>query len=304
MRVPVFANPRSGSGRGMILADQAAAALAAADMGLHPQRVNIGPGLPAVDLVTTLSGAHAVVVAGGDGTLRSVAHAAIKTGTPVYHVPAGNENLFAREFGMNRDMGRLIRALARRRVLHADVGWMTAGQNGPSEASPIMFLLMGSIGPDASVVHRLHSLRNKASGHGAYLQPILKEFARPAVARVKVWCDGVQVAEGRGMVVVANIAQYALRINPCPEVHHADGQLGVTFIPAETSVDTLTALARLRARWPGPDVIQRRGREIRIDTASEAHLQVDGEAVVADLHAPQTVVATTHPGTLAVIDAR
>jgi diacylglycerol kinase family enzyme len=154
------------------------------------------------------------------------------------------------------------------------------------------------------VVHRLHTLRRKATGHGAYLQPILKEFARPAVARVKVWCDGVQVADGRGMVVVANIPQYALRINPCPDVHHADGGLGVTFIPAETSVDTLAALARLRARWPGPDVVQCRGREIRIETIGAAYLQVDGETVPVDVDFPHVVVVRTDPGLLPVIDAR
>jgi diacylglycerol kinase family enzyme len=139
----------------------------------------------------------------------------------------------------------------------------------------------------------------------AYARPIIEEFGNPAVARMKVWCDGVQLAEGRGMAVVANYRQYALRVDPCPDAQWHDGQLDVVFIPVETAIDTLTALARLRLRWPSPEIAYGRGSTVRMELTGDARLQMDGEAETClNGFATQTIVYATRTGVMPVLDAR
>ena len=177
-----------------------------------------------------------------------------------------------------------------------DVGRLTApgGWSAP-------FRLMASIGPDAGVVHRLHASRNAATGHAAYLFPVLTELRAPSLPRLTVTCDGRTIAQGRGMVVIGNIRRYALDINPCRDACCTDGQLDATFIPAETAVDALYGLARLRARWPASEVVQARGRALHIATTGPGCLQVDGEAECSLAESPLEVSATVQTDVLPVL---
>lgn len=280
------------------MAETAAVSLRAA--GVTVTRADVGPGLPPLD-TGLINSADVVAVAGGDGTVLSVAPACAATGVPIYHLPAGNENLFARQFGGSRDPARLLWALDRRRVTRCDVGQCVRNRR----SNPAPFLLMASIGPDAGVCHRLHASRTRASGYNAYIGPIIDEFGCPALARVKVWCDGRPIIDARGMLVVANCRQYAFRMDPCPDADINDGQLDIAFVPADTSIDALVGLARLRLRCPGPDLIRARGRLIRIESDSTARLQVDGEA--SDWQpegGPATIELSVLQSHLPILDAR
>lgn len=270
-------------------------------------RLQVGYRSQPIDLERAIAGADAAVVAGGDGTVLSVAPACVSTGVPLYHLPTGNENLFAREFGMDTNPARLVWALQRGRVARCDVGrcsWNGASAaSSPRLSSP--FLLMASIGPDAGVVHRLHATRTKAVGHRAYVQPILDELASPAVSRVKVWCDGATepVIDGRGMLVVANCRQYALRVDPSPRANPCDGLLDACFIPAETAVDALAALVRLRLRRGCPDLVRARAQRMAVEIEPVSRLQLDGEAIATGGAGTQLLLSLD-PGFLAVLDVR
>ncbi|QKK09344.1 MAG: hypothetical protein HND58_15050 [Planctomycetota bacterium] len=54
-----------------------------------------------------------MVAVGGDGTVYHALPQLLRSKTPVYHAPAGNENLFAREFGMTANPATLLGALKR-----------------------------------------------------------------------------------------------------------------------------------------------------------------------------------------------
>jgi diacylglycerol kinase (ATP) len=305
--VAVFANPRSGSGRAARLAEDAESALRAA--GHTVSRFDVGPGLPPIDLAAAVAGATVAVAAGGDGTVRSLAPACIGADVPIYHLPSGNENLFAREFGMDRDPETLVRALRRYRVTSCDVGTCKHEQGG--EAADNLFLLMASIGPDAGVCHRLDATRTRGIGHRAYFGPIYAEFQEPAITRLRIWCDGqggegAAVAEGRGMVVVANCRQYGMRIDPCHRASTTDGLFDVAFIPADTAVDAFVALARLRFRMPAPDIVRATGSRVRIDMGAGAKVQLDGEAEGLGRPSPphQVVEFSMRHRVLPVLDAR
>jgi diacylglycerol kinase (ATP) len=69
-----------------------------------------------------LAGAGLLLLAGGDGTVHKAVGDAITADVPIYHIPCGNENLLAREFGMERRLDALRDAIRRWRLIRVDVG--------------------------------------------------------------------------------------------------------------------------------------------------------------------------------------
>ena len=94
-RPVLFVNPRSGRGAGPRIAAQA-----------RERRINVlefGPGQNltiAIDAALA-GGADALAVAGGDGSLATVAGAALARDLPFVCVPAGTRNHFARDLGLD-----------------------------------------------------------------------------------------------------------------------------------------------------------------------------------------------------------
>lgn len=270
----MLSNPKSGSGKAVRLAERAVAALSQAGCGVKHLEVGGEEKLDA----GRLSSARALVVVGGDGTVLGSADAAAAADCPLYHLPTGNENLFSREFGMSDDVDLLVRAVAAGRVRRVDIGRVCIGET----AEP--FLLMCSVGPDASVIRRLARTRRRATGHRAYVGPVLGEALRPMLPRITLEVDGRRLLEGeRGWVIVANCAEYALRLNPARDAVMSDGLLDVVFMPSTTTVGALRWLVRFGRRRDlhacGATV--GRGSSVRL-VSEQVHslgcYQVDGEA--------------------------
>jgi diacylglycerol kinase family enzyme len=104
----------------------------------------------------------------------------------------------------------------------------------------------------------------------------------PWIPRVTVTVDGTNVVEGRrGMVIVANSRQYAVRIDPACDASMADGLLDVVFLPAEGGVRAGAWLlsARLRRHRRNSTLIYRQGCSVRVTTEDRRpSYQVDGES--------------------------
>lgn len=235
-----------------------------------------GPRAEAAAIERAACSAGVMVVAGGDGSVHHAAAVAMKTGTPIYHLPCGNENLFAREFGMTGSVELLGRSIAEMRVERVDVGRFEAP--GVSRH----FVLMASFGTDASVVHRLDAVRKQATGHLAYVGPSTREFFRPHLPELTVVADGKTVVEGRrGLLIVANCRRYALRMDPCHRASMKDGRLDYIFMPCATSLGVVVWGVRCLRR-----VAERKGAvggsalgiEVRAKEGGRAACQVDGEA--------------------------
>jgi len=217
-------------------------------------------------------------VVGGDGTVHSAADSIIDSGVPVYHVPLGTENLFAREFSMSRDMQRLLGAIEHGTVRTIDVARSDGSASGPSGR----FLIMCSVGADAGVVPRVSAMRNGSISHLSYAVPILAQVLRPRQPELSITVDGTGVVDREpGMAVVANSRQYAARIDPADRADPADGLLDVVFFRAETSLGLLNWVlsSRLRIHHQRDDLVYVRGRRIEIDApGGPVPVQVDGEA--------------------------
>ncbi|HEX2837876.1 MAG TPA: diacylglycerol kinase family protein [Phycisphaerales bacterium] len=223
-----------------------------------------------------------LVVAGGDGTLHHALPVVTGTQVPVYHLPLGTENLFAREFDSCRDPRRLLRAVLSRQSRAVDVG--LAAVDGGS-ATP--FALMASIGPDAGVIRRLHAARTGAITHLSYIQPIWEELLEPSLPAMTIEADGrVLVSNTRGMLIIANSRQYGGRLDPARDAKVDDGLLDVVFFPATTGPAAglwmLRSLVGVHATHPS--AITTRARRVAVRSGSPMVHQMDGELGTRPAH--------------------
>jgi diacylglycerol kinase family enzyme len=234
------------------------------------------------------------IVLGGDGSVFHALPDILALEAPVYHLPVGTENLFAREFGMTRSAQRLADALLHGVTRPIDLGAV--------DGRP--FAVMASFGPDAAVVHRLAARRNGPISHLSYALPALRESLRPALRPVRVEVDGRPVFDhGPALVVVANSRQYGARFDPALGARVDDGLLDVAVLPASTTLRVLVwALAcRLRLQRRLPGCVYARGAGVRI-TGVNGPLppcQIDGEAVT--LQRPDRAQIAILPGALRVL---
>ena len=279
----VVYNPVSGSGRGAELAAQLVERLHGRRLGPGPDEVlevRTAPSRPEDPrrwLDPLLEGIGLLVVVGGDGAVRLAAASAIRADVPLYHFPAGTENLFARDHGMRPDPAVLLGAIEHGDTRRLDV-FRVDGELG---------LLFASVGFDAEVVQDLSMRRTGSIRHLSYLPPILRQLLawRRTRPRIHLEVDGTSLGPPRhGLGLVANSPQYALRLNPAPGARPDDGQLDVVLLPARTFVGLLAWAIRCRLGRAGTKGGQSgaRGRRVTLVLDRPAHLQIDGDPARGD----------------------
>lgn len=287
-------NPLSGAGRAAREAKAVAHTLAKA--GFSPSPVEVGPGARKVLLEDELSGANAIVVIGGDGTVHHAAMPAARANTPIYHYPMGTENLFAREFAMNRDHNRLLDALNTLKAPNTNgIPPITYVDAATANGRP--FLLMASLGVDANVVHRLSRNRTGAISHMSYAPHIVKELISPFLRPLTITADGQRILNHKyATVIIANMRQYAMRVDPAHQADPTDGMLDLVVLPGKHWVRTLGWFARARLRRLH---LEDRAKVVRAKSIQVfAHngnvpYQIDGEAPLAIASEPTDEPATT-----------
>ncbi len=180
---------------------------------------------------------HAVLVYGGDGTVREVAEGLVGRGIPLYHLPAGNENLFAKHFGMGFRTADILAALHRREVRQVD---------GVLVNDKVFITCLG-VGFDAEVVRLTSQLRRGHISQLGYVWPIMKAFFHYRWPRLEVEADGKKVFEGQGMIFAGNLPRYAVGIPLFGRAVYDDGLLDVMIFACRNRrtllKDTLATLA-------------------------------------------------------------
>ena len=273
MRIVILYNPVAGAGRAAATARARADHLIGGGHDVTLVESRVGPTRPWLD--AALDAAELLVVAGGDGAMRMAAPSAVRTATPVFHLPLGTENLFSREFGMDARPETLDRALAEGVVREVDVGLV----NGCT------FLLMFSVGFDAEVVHDLAGRRKGAISHLSYAPSMIRQFAGWSSTRMTVIADGQTVVDAReGMVVVANSRQYARRLDPAYAAQMDDGLLDAVFMPASTrfAVAAWGVTCALGQHERDPRLVYEKGAHIAVTCEPARRFQIDGDAPAED----------------------
>lgn len=275
MRVSIVYNPRSGRGKAKRLTDEISQL--ASRRGHRVEGFDISRG----DVPDTgdLEGSDRLVIVGGDGTVHHLLPLLTQTQVPFQHCGTGTANLICHALKMSRRAAGVVEQLEME---------SEARRIDVPLCNDHPFLIMTSLGMDASVIHRLEESR-KLGGYRAYIRPVIREILSPRFAGARVRIDGEERPElsRAGIFVIANMPNYGGHFNPCRDACWDDNTLDIAHIAGGTSITSglryLALFARLNAARCAC------GREIALEAEQDSCVQIDGEK-------PRTVPAVLKRG--------
>lgn len=229
-----------------------------------------GPGHSTDEPTSSLGHLCGIVAAGGDGTVLDLLNR--HPDIPVAVLPMGTENLLARHLGIPRRDGTFVaRMIARGETSSFDLGVVNGRR----------FAILASCGFDADVIHHLHRGRTGNIGHRHYFRPIVKSLWNYRFPELKVTINDADTSVKGGMVVVANLPDYAFHFPLVPTAVGTDGLLDVRVFPHRSRIGIVWDLLRILCRWHErtPDVHRFRATRIRIESTEPVPVEADGDAV-------------------------
>jgi diacylglycerol kinase (ATP) len=246
----------------------------------------------ATELARELVGrCDALLVIGGDGTIREVANGLASTDLPMAVVGTGTENLFARAIGLPREPRFIASILRSAGVLRWDIGRL----NGRA------FLAVAGIGFDAECVRRMAALRRGHITHADYLLPVWRTFWEHQFPHLRIVADGRRVFDDRGLAIVGGLPRYALGLGITPSARPDDGVLDLCAFrcPSRTRLLLHAWRTLCNKHIKSRDVVSGQFRRIEITSDRSVPVEADG-----DLAGFLPGVIHVEPGALAVLDPR
>ncbi len=244
------------------------------------------PGLGAARRAVA-SGAAAVLVCGGDGTVGAVAAGLAGTGTALAILPCGSGNVLARNLRLPRDGAGAVRTVTRGQRRRIDVG----------EVEGRVFTVAAGIGLDAAMVAVASPRAKRVLGWLAYVPATLRHLGGPRFA-IALRLDGAETVRRRvRSVLVANVGRLPGGLALVPGGSLDDGRLDVVCIEARGPADwarLLLAAATGRTRRTGAETFSAR-RVVCIADGPRPR-EVDGEPIAAG----RRLAASVRPGALVV----
>jgi len=272
--VTILLNPRSGRGHGPRLASAAQSALDARGVLTRVVDVIASPD----EVEPAIKRSRACVVVGGDGTLNRSLHALAEARTPVVHLPAGTENLFARCMRTPRDPATLAAIVVSGRTVPLDLGVC----NGR------LFALMVSVGADARIAGEVDRTRAGRISRLTYIRAWLALRDRMMRDQFLLRGDGLADTksddarperQSSGVGVVCNLPAYGGRLDPCPMADGSDGLLDAAVIPFDRwwKMAPWAMRARLRRLDRSRNFTRMRGDSFTLTGDEPLAWQLDGE---------------------------
>jgi diacylglycerol kinase family enzyme len=270
----VAANPYSGSGPNRRRVDAVLAAVR--ELGATPQVVwDARERAGALADAATMRGCHAVIAAGGDGTVSQIINE-LPRGVPLAVLPLGSENLLARALGFAAEPRVLARAVLACRTRTIDLGRATAGDRSR------LFAVMLGAGFDAAVVHRVATWRSRGPAlrrvrRASYVIPIAACMIDYAYSRVRLATDATTVDGAH--CFIANVAAYALNLSLTPAATADDGRLDWLMLQRGGLAPLLAycwTAYRGRHLRRG-DVQAGQATRLRVTAATPTPVQLDGD---------------------------
>ncbi|WP_022900707.1 diacylglycerol/lipid kinase family protein [Humibacter albus] len=172
-----------------------------------------------------------VIVAGGDGTVRTVAEAMHKSGTALALLPAGTGNLLARNLGLPlNDLERSVRVAFSGATHAVDVA-VADMENHEGQRSSHAFLVMAGIGLDAEMAENTSALAKKHLGWLAYVTPIARSIVTNRLFHVDYRLDGGHVRSSHAhTIIVGNCGTLTGNMLLIPNALLDDGLLDVVML--------------------------------------------------------------------------
>lgn len=256
-RAVLFVNPHSGDGTAV----RAAVAERARGRGIEVVTLTPAQSLAELANAAVASGADALGMAGGDGSLSVVAAVAATQGLPFICVPAGTRNHFAADLGVDR---------------RDPVGALDAFSDGierridMAEVNGRLFLNNVSLGIYGAAVRKQAYRDAKVHTLVETAQQVLGPSAQ--ASRLRLVDDEGREHRDLAIVIVSN-NPYALDRPPRRGARPAldSGQLGIVILDSPGESPRLPGRA-----WTAP--------ALEVSAPAPVHAGIDGEAV--DFHPP------------------
>jgi diacylglycerol kinase (ATP) len=230
------------------------------------------------EYVRGLEGFDALVGAGGDGTVSSLAYAARSFGKPYLPYPAGTANLIAQNLDLPTDPRALAELFLSGQTLTLDLAELDV--RGETKG----FAMLAGLGVDAAMIRDSEEAKGRF-GVGAYLISALKQL-NPQQAQFTLTLDGQAMnVEGMG-VMVANFGLANFRVPITGEVSPADGKLTVIVLKGgnlASLLPTLIGSVRAKLNLGDPDLGNSLDRyeacEVTVHASVPLPAQYDGETL-------------------------
>jgi len=211
-----------------------------------------------------------VVVVGGDGTVREVAHGLEGSDKPLLIVPCGTENLLANELGFDEKLKTILRTFEAGYIRPLDLG----SANGKCFTSIVGF------GFDGQVVKRVSERRDGHIDYFDYVSPIWRTFWTYKFAPMKVEVEDEEIFDGRGLVFVGNISRYAMGLQVLHHADFGDGLLDVCIYKCASRVHLVkhSLMTVLKQHATSGDVVYRQGKNFIVSSqVSDIETEIDGD---------------------------
>jgi len=211
-----------------------------------------------------------VVVVGGDGTVREVAHGLEGSDKPLLIVPCGTENLLANELGFDEKLATIIRTFEGSCIRPLDLG----------RANGKCFTSIAGFGFDGQVVKSVSQQRAGHIDYFDYFWPLWRTFWDYKFGEMRVEVDGKEIFDGPGLVFVGNISRYAIGLQILHYADFGDGLLDVCIYKCASLLCLVkhVVLTILKQHAAGGDVIYCQGKKITV-SSEQANIdtEIDGD---------------------------
>ena len=209
-------------------------------------------------------GYDAVVAAGGDGTVDTIAFELLEKQTALGVLPLGSVMNVARSLGIPRDLEGAAAIIAAGNVRVIDVG----------EAAGQPFLEIGSVGLNAAIF--AEAQRFDKGDYGSFVG-LLRTIIQYRPARMVIHLDDRVVRRRALMVVVANGPYGGLGFTFAPDASFEDGLFDVRVYSQFSKTELLHHMwsIMLGRRAYAPKVHTYRSARVRVEAAHPHPVRVD-----------------------------
>lgn len=281
MRGMLIYNPMAGKFPSHPLVERASRILTGNGWEMDVQVTEGGNDITKLAKRAARKGLDAVFVAGGDGSIHKAVAGLLGSETSLAVLPSGTANVWAQELGLPTLSWTNWLALESsvQKLLNGQVHTMDVGM-----CQDIPFLLWSGIGFDAFLVHHLEP-RSRFAKQFPVTQGVanLAWYARTWTGMdLDLRVDG-EIFEGKFILaLVTNIHLYAGGLAEIsPKARLDDGRMDLWLFCGDTMLETFQHVVDLASgrHLDSEKTIQISCQEIKIKSAGDLYLQLDGEPI-------------------------
>lgn len=271
-QVLLIINPISGVSGKEGLAEHTLSALAHTGWGIEVAYTTCHGDATRLAKDAVRRGIHAVLAAGGDGTVNETAAALCHSRTRLGIIPCGSGNGLARHLGIPIDIDDALTIIGRGRHLVCDY----------AEVNSKPFFCTFGVGFDAEVSWRF--ARQHRRGKLSYIRSTIAEYIRYRPQIYTIRANGTIVTDKAFLVAVCNASQYGNNAYIAPHASLTDGLLDVTIIHSGSALSTMVAGADLMTGLIDKNAIidTFRADSLVIERAADGPAHIDGEPIHID----------------------